>query len=85
MHGAGEDGGPSDLMPGTLAESVGEFVAAWAGVERHGVQGWIVVCGGGELADEFGDALAVFCGELNRLEFEDDVARALAEAEERKR
>jgi hypothetical protein len=60
-----------------------EFVRAWSMVERFGVQGWLMLTGrrARELDPDFGQTLAALGSELERLEFEDDVARARREHE----
>ncbi len=69
-------------MPAGLWAEVGEFVAAYAAIKRLGVDGWIAMGGAGPLGPD-PDLLArvvSFDAELDRLEFEDEVADAMAEA-----
>jgi hypothetical protein len=73
-------------MSTELLEAAGEFVNAWACIEKYGVAGWIAMRGDGFTPDELlEEALAVFNGELQRLEFEEDVRRAMDDAKERDR
>ena len=83
--GPGGDGGPPDELPAELAAAVGEFLEAWSGIERLGIDGWSRLCGGREPSEELGAALGVFAGELSRLELEDEVSRAIEDARARGR
>lgn len=68
---------PGDL-PELLADEVGLFVRAWGTIEKYGVRGWIALQPPGfEPHELLGEALAVFNGELSRLEQDQDVRDAI--------
>ncbi len=57
------------------------FVEAWGGIQEHGVQGFMLLTGVEAFHPVFVEALAVFGGELSRLEHEADVERAQKRSE----
>lgn len=78
-----------DGMPAELVETVGGLVNAWSWIEHDGMDGFVemdrrITGRRRRLDEEFPRWLVSLRGELNRLEFEDDVAEALKDAKARK-
>ncbi len=83
-------GAERSRAPSALANAwpwVGELAMAMFGIERDGLDGWLVLQRGmgetRELDLDFGRRLASLCGELDRLEREDDLAEALSDSRRR--
>lgn len=71
-------------MPAELAESMALFFPAYGAIKRLGVDGWLRLSGPGARPDpDLLQLVLVMDCELERLEFEDDVADALKEAKAR--
>jgi hypothetical protein len=84
------DGAGGGAMPAALEAAAGELVAAFLAIEQYGVEGWMrlhpdVAEHGAD--PELMEHLAVFRGELARLEHEEECRREAArraEAEARR-
>lgn len=70
-------------MTPALWARVGELVEAYGAIKRLGFEAWHAARGRPELDERLAERLAALDAELDRLEFEDDVAEALAEARRR--
>lgn len=81
---------PPDRLEPEVGKCVGEFLAAWAAVRRYGLEAFIRTMPPGtdgspaEVDPLFTESLMVMDAEMDRLEFEQDVAEALEEAKARR-